>query len=93
MIVKCGLVYYLCINIVMFFTMLYDKQRAKSHKWRVRENTLFSLAILGGSAGGFLAMFMFHHKNRKPVFYVVYSIGFIIHCFFIYYLVFYKGVI
>lgn len=64
--------------------MFVDKQRAKSHKWRIKEKTLFFFALIGGSVGGFLGMLCFHHKNRKPMFYVIYALGFIIHIIMLY---------
>lgn len=83
------LIYYFCINLIMFILMYVDKQRAKSHKWRIKEKTLFFFSLIGGSIGGFLAMFIFHHKNRKPLFYVIYAFGLVIHCVLIYYVLFY----
>lgn len=64
--------------------MYVDKQKAKNHKWRIKEKTLFFFALIGGSVGGFLGMFFFHHKNRKPIFYVIYVLGFIIHIIVLY---------
>ena len=29
---------------------------------------LFTLALIGGSAGALAGMFLFHHKTRKPAF-------------------------
>ncbi len=78
------LTYYLCINIILFILMFIDKHRAKSHKWRIREKTLFFFSLIGGSIGGFLAMFIFHHKTRKPLFYIVYALGLIINAFLLY---------
>ena len=58
------LIYLLVINLVTFLTFGADKRRAKRDKWRVRERTLFLLAIIGGSVGALLGMLVFHHKTK-----------------------------
>ena len=55
--------YYLIINIVLFCAMALDKKRAIRGRRRVPEKTLFLMAILGGSIGGFVGMFTQHHKT------------------------------
>jgi len=57
--------YLIIINIVGFFVCSADKRAAIKHKRRVRERTLFVLALLGGALGVWLAMLIFHHKTRK----------------------------
>lgn len=52
------------VNIAAFAAFGVDKSRARRDKWRVRERTLFVLAILGGSLGAILGMRLFHHKTR-----------------------------
>lgn len=56
-----------------------DKNRAKKQKWRIRESSLFTFAIIGGGIGGFAGMYIFHHKSKKPLFYIIYSISIIVH--------------
>lgn len=56
---------YLCIiNLAAFFLMASDKRRARKGLWRIPEKTLFLSAVLGGSAGALLGMYIFHHKTR-----------------------------
>jgi len=64
--------YLIIINIVLFFMMAWDKNRAKNAAWRVRESTLFVLAAIGGSIGGIIAMQAFRHKTKNKSF----TIGF-----------------
>ena len=45
------LVLFVLVNLVAFALMGVDKQRARTHQWRVPEKTLFLLAIVGGSFG------------------------------------------
>ena len=71
------LIYYLVlINLVGFFIMWFDKNRAKRHKWRVPESRLFLTAGLFGSAGVLLGMITFRHKTKHPSF--VYGIPLIL---------------
>lgn len=57
-------IYLLVINLAGLFSMAIDKQRARKHRWRIPEKTLFLIAALGGSIGSILGMFLFHHKTR-----------------------------
>lgn len=50
--------------------MLADKEKAKKRLWRVPEATLLTVAALGGSIGCLAGMKVFHHKTRKPKFYI-----------------------
>ena len=61
---KYFLLYLLLINATAFLLMLMDKQRARRNRWRVPERTLLGAAILGGSIGALMGMYMFRHKTR-----------------------------
>lgn len=61
---KYLLIYLAIINLIGFFAMLLDKQKAKRNKWRIPEKTLFLFALLGGSLGTTLGMHAFHHKTK-----------------------------
>ena len=56
------------MSLTLFVLMGVDKRRARKGRWRVRERTLFVLALLGGACGGTLGMFLFHHKTRHWTF-------------------------
>ena len=56
--------YIIFINIITFILFAIDKLKAIKEKSRVRNKTLFTLAILGGSIGAFLGMYTFHHKTK-----------------------------
>ena len=58
------LTYLIIINLAGFLGMGIDKQRARKNAWRIPEATLFMFALLGGSLGTTLGMFVFHHKTR-----------------------------
>lgn len=58
------LILLLGINLFSIIVMFVDKGRAKKHKFRISEKTLFLLAAIGGSIGIYLGMFLFHHKTK-----------------------------
>ena len=62
--------YLMVLNLLSFFLMAEDKCRARRHLWRIPERTLFAAALLGGSAGAILGMYLFHHKTRHWYFVV-----------------------
>ena len=64
------LIYLLVINIVAFLAMFIDKKKAEKGKWRIKESTLLILALIGGSIGAIIGMYTFHHKTKKPRFFI-----------------------
>ena len=71
-VIKYCIIYLLVINLIAFLAMYIDKRRAKYGKWRIPEQTLFILALIGGSIGAIAGMYTFSHKTKKLRF----SIGF-----------------
>ena len=62
--------YVAAVNVVTFFIYGLDKSKAKAGRWRIPEANLIFLAVLGGSVGALAGMRFFHHKTRKPKFYI-----------------------
>lgn len=60
--------YVFILNIGSFLLMGYDKQKAKKHRYRISEHTLFLCAWFGGSIGILCGMLLFHHKTKKKKF-------------------------
>lgn len=58
------------VSIAAFAMMGADKRRARLGRWRIPEATLLLSAALGGSIGALAGMILFHHKTRKPKFYL-----------------------
>ncbi|MBQ3105548.1 MAG: DUF1294 domain-containing protein [Lachnospiraceae bacterium] len=56
--------YLLTINLIGFFAMGLDKRKARKHTFRIPESTLLMLAVIGGSVGTLLGMYLFRHKTR-----------------------------
>lgn len=66
------LIYLVCINLLAFVAMWWDKRRAQKGEWRISEAGLFTLVLLGGGIGGITGMYTFRHKTKKLKF----TIGF-----------------
>ena len=62
------LYYLIFINLLAFLLMGLDKAKARRHKWRIPEKTLFLSAIIGGSIGAILGMQVFRHKTKHASF-------------------------
>ena len=62
---KTVVIYLLVINVVGFFMMWIDKAKAKRGSWRIPENTLFTVTLLGGGFGTIAGMYTFRHKTQK----------------------------
>ena len=58
------IIWLVIINLAAFAVFGIDKKRAKKGQWRIPEKTLFLSAILGGSIGAILGMYIFHHKTK-----------------------------
>ena len=58
------LIGYAVMSVIGFALMGIDKSRAINHKWRIKEATLFLIALFGGGIGSTLGMFFFRHKTK-----------------------------
>lgn len=63
-----SILYVIVINLVGFFMMGIDKLKARKHRRRISERTLFIVSIIGGSVGVFAGMYTFRHKTRHNAF-------------------------
>ena len=69
---KYFIIYLIIINLIAFLVMYLDKRKARYGKWRIQEQSLFILALIGGSIGSIAGMYTFRHKTKKLRF----SVGF-----------------
>ena len=60
--------YLTIINAIAFLLMLTDKANARKKFWRIPERVLFAAAVLGGSVGILLGMYLARHKTKHPKF-------------------------
>ena len=81
------LFYYLAIiNALSFLLMLIDKQKAKKNRWRIPENTLLGICLIGGSLGGMIAMNVFRHKTKHLRFSIGIPLMLILHIVVLYFI-------
>lgn len=57
-------IYFISMNLLGFLMMGVDKRKAKKHAFRIPEATLFIVALIGGSLGSLIGMYVFRHKTR-----------------------------
>ena len=57
-------IYLILINAFALVVMLADKIRAKKKLWRIPEAVLLGSAVIGGSVGAIMGMYLFRHKTR-----------------------------
>ena len=58
----------LAVNLLGFLLMGIDKYKARKRGFRIPEKTLFMTALIGGSIGSILGMYVFRHKTRHRSF-------------------------
>ncbi|WP_431609997.1 DUF1294 domain-containing protein [Chryseobacterium sp. 'Rf worker isolate 10'] len=58
----------LIINLITFCIFGFDKWQAKKNQWRISENTLLGISLLGGIIGAASGMILFNHKVSKKSF-------------------------
>ena len=78
--------YIICINLLAFFMMYYDKQKAKKGKYRISEKALFVAALLLGGIGAYIGMYKFRHKTKHNLFTVGMPVMIVINIFTVYYI-------
>lgn len=61
---------FIFINLLGFVFMYVDKKRAINGKYRIKEATLWQIAILGGAIGSGLGMKLFRHKTKHKLFFI-----------------------
>ena len=62
---KFIIIYFIVINLIGVAVMALDKYKAKKGYWRISENMLFLITLLGGGIGTVFGMYKFRHKTKK----------------------------
>lgn len=65
---KYFLIYLAAVSLIAVIMTVSDKSRARKHKRRIAEKTLFGAAVLGGSAAMYLTMIAVRHKTKHKRF-------------------------
>ncbi len=71
--------YFIAIMLITFVVWGVDKYKARNNQWRIPENWLLGLTIIGGSYGALAGMLIFRHKIRKTLFWIVVIISCIVY--------------
>lgn len=77
---KVFIVIFILFNLITFGIFGIDKLLARMGRQRIRENTLLTLALLGGSVGAVFAQKLFRHKTQKlrSILWVILIVQFVI---------------
>ncbi|WP_064092576.1 DUF1294 domain-containing protein [Rossellomorea aquimaris] len=67
-IVSIVYLYFLILNIVGFMVMGKDKKKAIRNEYRIKETTLWAIALAGGSIGAYAGMRIYRHKTKHTLF-------------------------
>ncbi|MBR5039969.1 MAG: DUF1294 domain-containing protein [Clostridiales bacterium] len=73
------LVFFLLMNLITFALFHSDKRKAEKNSFRIPERDLLGFSACFGALGGCLGMILFHHKTRKPKFFILLPLFAIIH--------------
>ena len=65
------------VSLIAFILMGFDKHRARTGGWRVKETTFYTLSLLQGYPGILLGAKVFHHKTRKILFQLINLVSYI----------------
>lgn len=65
---KYILIYLAVINVVAFVMYGVDKLKAKKNWWRIPEDKLLWIAVVGGSIGAWCGIKVWHHKTLHKKF-------------------------
>ena len=68
MMFKYLLIYFICINLLGMLVNISDKSRAKKEKWRIKEQTLWLIALSGGAPLSYITMKAIRHKTKHMSF-------------------------
>ena len=58
----------IALNFAAFAAFGIDKSHAENNRRRIRESTLLTLALIGGTPGAYAGRSLFRHKTRKQPF-------------------------
>ena len=78
------LVYLVIISSISVILVIWDKSKAKNHRYRIPEAVLFLFAALGGSAMMYLTMCLVRHKTQKNHFVFLIPLIFFLQCVCVY---------
>lgn len=73
------LFWYIFMNFIAIILMKKDKKYAQNDKWRIKESTLLTVALMGGALGMYYAMFKYKHKTLHKKFTLLVPLFILLH--------------
>ncbi|MBO4610084.1 MAG: DUF1294 domain-containing protein [Lachnospiraceae bacterium] len=83
----CIIAWYVIISVISFAMYGIDKKKAVKGQWRIPEATLLLTGLIGGAVGSLIGMKFFHHKTKKPLFFILVPVFVLLHVLIIAFLV------
>lgn len=80
------LIYLAIINLVSIIVTISDKRRSIKNKWRIKEKTLITLSLLGGSVSMYITMRLIRHKTKHLKFMIGIPVIIVLQCVLIYFI-------
>ena len=71
---------YLAASAFTFLVYAKDKRAARRDRWRTKESTLHTLALIGGWPGALIAQQVLRHKSRKDAFQFMFWTTVVLNC-------------
>jgi uncharacterized membrane protein YsdA (DUF1294 family)/cold shock CspA family protein len=82
---------YFIVSLLTFIVYAIDKTKAHKNEWRISEQTLHLLELLGGWPGALITQRVIRHKNKKTSFQIVFWIIVFIHMTIWFDIIFFNG--
>lgn len=74
------LIAYAVLGFITFIAYASDKSAAQAGHWRIKENTLHLLSLMGGWPGALIAQQTLRHKSKKASFQIVFWFIVVLNC-------------
>lgn len=74
------IVYIVAISVMATILTILDKWKAKHNKWRIPENTLMLVGLLGGALAMYITMKTIRHKTLHKKFMIGLPLEILLHC-------------
>jgi uncharacterized membrane protein YsdA (DUF1294 family)/cold shock CspA family protein len=74
------LYFYLAVSLITYSAYARDKSAARNDGWRTSENTLHTLALIGGWPGAMIAQQTLRHKSSKRSFRAMFWVTVLLNC-------------
>ena len=80
-----AIVYYVAICGITFLAYSFDKSAAEDSGWRISEDFLHILSIIGGWPGALVAQVLIRHKSKKRSFRIAFWTTVCLNCFLLFF--------